>query len=143
MRPFTLRLHLKSKPHNCSHVRNDDLAQGKMVASLFIARLIESPEQFLEDVVHLDIRYGIGVQINLAELEISPGKEGRFCRAGQSALQTRSASLSLRLSHKSLPVSLETLVISMRSIIQYRITLLVWGVPPIFLYTSSIFVLTF
>ena len=45
----------------------------------------------------------------------------------QGSIRERFArpSLSLLLSHKILPVSLESLVISIRSIIQYRITLLI------------------
>ena len=46
----------------------DHLARGKVLAGIFVQRLVETADQLLEDVAHLQVGDLIGVQIDLPEL---------------------------------------------------------------------------
>jgi len=45
----------------------DDLARCEVIARLLVRRLVESPDQFLEDVAHLDVGDPVGMEVDLAE----------------------------------------------------------------------------
>jgi len=50
------------------HHQPDNLAGREVVARRLVGRFAESPDQFLEDVAHLDVGHRIGVQVDVAEL---------------------------------------------------------------------------